>query len=96
MRPGYWAVAALFPVVVGGSLLLVVLPLTGGSPPLVAIAISGLFLALAAVAAAALAAVALTRREWIWAAALILLWPVVLPAYVGRLLGLRRSGEADA
>lgn len=73
-----------FPVFVVGALATLVARIAGVGVPGAALVLAGLVLFAGALVAAALAAVALARRRWVWAAALVVAWPVTVPLYLAR------------
>jgi hypothetical protein len=90
---------SLIPVIVFAALVAAsvagwLLRLAGRDVSVFVLAPAATFLVVGAVAAAGLAAFALLRRKWVWAAALVLAWPVALPLFL-RALRRERSAEPE-
>ena len=84
---------AAFTLIVAGAAVVVVAALAGFGMSWVVVAPAALVLLLGAVTGAALAALAFSRRQPWWGAALVLAWPVAVPLYLAALR--RRSPEAE-
>ncbi len=89
------AAGLAFPALVAAAVAGLVARATGIDVPTAAVVLAALWLVAGVVGAAGLAALAVVRREWLWAAAMIVVWPLALPLYVGRLTRARRSDEPE-
>lgn len=89
------AASVAFPLLVGGALAALVARVAGRDVAPALLVPAALLVVVGAVAAAALAAHAVWRRRWGWAAGLIVLWPVALPLYLRVLAAEDRDASGE-